>query len=142
MLDQQVYGYELGTVLSDLIAECEKTGDYVINVVEARLGAARNAIRYQGLQIDTDARRVSVDGVIVPFTKPEYDLLKLLMENPGVSYSREQLTAAVWPDDTLATSRTVDACMTRLRRKIGSYADHIGFSDDGFMFQEDSNRMA
>ena len=37
-LDQQAYGYELGTVLSDLIEECEKTGDYVINVVEARLG--------------------------------------------------------------------------------------------------------
>ena len=37
-LDQNIYTYELGTVLSDLIAECEKTGDYVINVVEARMG--------------------------------------------------------------------------------------------------------
>ena len=37
-LDQNAYTYELGTVLSDLIAECEKTGDYVINVVEARMG--------------------------------------------------------------------------------------------------------
>jgi len=141
-LDQQVYGYELGTVLSDLIAECEKAGDYVINVVEARLGAARNAIRYQGLQIDTDARRVSVDGVIVPFTKPEYELLKRLMENPGVSFTREQLISGIWTDDSLATARTVDANVSRIRRKIGAYANHIGFSDDGFVFQEDSNRMA
>ena len=141
-LDQQVYGYELGTVLSDLIAECEKAGDYVINVVEARLGAARNAIRYQGLQIDTDARRVSVDGVIVPFTNPEYELLKRLMENPGVSYTREQLISGIWTDDSLATARTVDATVSRIRRKIGAYANHIGFSDDGFVFQEDSNRMA
>jgi len=37
-LDNKEYSYELGTVLSDLIAECEKTGDYVMNVVEARLG--------------------------------------------------------------------------------------------------------
>ena len=37
-LDHQVYSYELGNVMSDLIAECEKTGDYIINVVEARLG--------------------------------------------------------------------------------------------------------
>ena len=37
-LDRQAYSYELGTVLSDLISECEKTGDYVINVVEARMG--------------------------------------------------------------------------------------------------------
>ena len=37
-LDRQAYSYELGTVFNDLIAECEKAGDYVINVVEARLG--------------------------------------------------------------------------------------------------------
>lgn len=37
-LDRQAYSYELGTVLGDLIAECEKAGDYIINVVEARLG--------------------------------------------------------------------------------------------------------
>ena len=43
-LDQQVYGYDLGTVLSDLIAECEKTGDYIINVVEARLGLGYDAL--------------------------------------------------------------------------------------------------
>ena len=37
-LDKQTYSYYLGTVLIDLISECEKTGDYIINVVEARLG--------------------------------------------------------------------------------------------------------
>ena len=37
-LDKQVYSYELGAVLNDLIDECEKTGDYIVNVVEARLG--------------------------------------------------------------------------------------------------------
>ncbi|MCR5760110.1 MAG: Na/Pi cotransporter family protein [Bacteroidales bacterium] len=35
-LDRQEYSYELGTVLNDLVGECEKTGDYIINVVEAR----------------------------------------------------------------------------------------------------------
>ena len=38
-LDSQTYSYELGTVLGDLISECEKAGDYVINVVEARLAS-------------------------------------------------------------------------------------------------------
>ncbi len=37
-LDKNLYSYELGTVLNDLIGECEKAGDYVINVVQARLG--------------------------------------------------------------------------------------------------------
>ena len=46
-LDQQVYDYNLGTVLSDLISECEQTGDYIINVVEARLGT-RADLGYSG----------------------------------------------------------------------------------------------
>ncbi|MBO6096652.1 MAG: Na/Pi cotransporter family protein, partial [Bacteroidales bacterium] len=37
-LDQHVYGYDNGTVFMDLIGECEKSGDYIINVVEARVG--------------------------------------------------------------------------------------------------------
>jgi phosphate:Na+ symporter len=37
-LDNHIYGYDASTVYMDLIAEFEKTGDYVINVVEARLG--------------------------------------------------------------------------------------------------------
>jgi Na+/phosphate symporter len=37
-LDNHAYGYDDGTVFNDLIVECEKTGDYIINVAEARLG--------------------------------------------------------------------------------------------------------
>ena len=40
-LDEQAYGYGTGSVFSDLINECEKTGDYIINVVEARLGLTK-----------------------------------------------------------------------------------------------------
>ena len=41
-LDKHVYGYDNGTVFMDLIGECEKTGDYVINVVEARVGESHD----------------------------------------------------------------------------------------------------
>ena len=41
-LDQRLYGYNNGTVFMDLIGECEKTGDYIINVVEARLGESHD----------------------------------------------------------------------------------------------------
>ena len=37
-LDKNLYSYELGTVLNDLIGDCEKAGDYIINVVQARMG--------------------------------------------------------------------------------------------------------
>jgi len=41
-IDDHVYGYANGTVFMDLINECERTGDYIMNVVEARLGAAKH----------------------------------------------------------------------------------------------------
>ncbi|MBO4467148.1 MAG: Na/Pi cotransporter family protein [Bacteroidales bacterium] len=41
-LDQHLYGYDNGNVFMDMISECEKTGDYIINVVEARVGEAHD----------------------------------------------------------------------------------------------------
>jgi len=41
-LDKHEYGYDNGTVFMDLIGECEKTGDYIINVVEARVGESHD----------------------------------------------------------------------------------------------------
>ena len=41
-VDNHEYSYEAGTVFMDMINECEKTGDYIINVLEARLGVDHN----------------------------------------------------------------------------------------------------
>ena len=41
-LDKHLYGYDNGTVFMDLINECEKSGDYIINVVEARVGESHD----------------------------------------------------------------------------------------------------
>ena len=127
-LDARLYGYDKGTVFADLIGECEKTGDYIINVVEARLGAVKKALRFRGIQIDPHAKRVSIDGESVAFAKGEYELLKLFLEHPGRLFSNEEILAAIWPDDVLANVRTVDAAISRLRKKIGPYADNIAAS--------------
>jgi phosphate:Na+ symporter len=37
-VNNQVYTYAEGTIYIDLVNECEKLGDYVVNVVEARMG--------------------------------------------------------------------------------------------------------
>ena len=138
-LDNRVYSYDNGTVYLDLVNELEKVGDYVLNVTEARLGVVRNGIRFKGLQLDTDSKRVIVDSTAVPFTKTEYELLRLFMENPNKVFSRDELLAEVWPDDVIVTSRTVDVNITRIRKKIGQYASHLtthaGF---GYSFQEEA----
>ena len=80
---------------------------------------------------------MTVDGNPVSFTKTEYELLKLFMMNRGIVYSREELLQAIWPDDVIVTTRTVDVNITRIRKKIEPYADYLttraGF---GYSFQE------
>ncbi len=135
-LDAREYGYDLGTVFSDLIGECEKTGDYIINVVEARLGAVRNGIRFRGLQIDPDARAVTMDGNAIELTEHEYNLLKCFLENLGTTFTAEQLHKKCWSENTVTNDRVVESYIGRLRRKIGPYAENLITKEgEGYLFQ-------
>ena len=82
-----------------------KTGDYIINVVEARLGAVRNGIRFRGLQIDPDAKEVTVDGEAVDLSIHEYNLLKLFLENVGDTFTAEDLHKQCWSENTATNVR-------------------------------------
>lgn len=116
------YSYALGTHYIDIIASAEKLADYVMNVVEARLG--RPQLSYRGLVLNIDRKTVMVDGSEAQLTRTEFQLLRLLLEHPGELYSRQQLMANVW-HDVVVSDRTVDVSITRLRKKLGTYATNI-----------------
>ena len=80
---------------------------------------------YQGITVNLDRKTVSIDGEEVPFTKTEFELLKLLLEEKGRVFSRQELIERVWPKDVLVLDRTVDVNITRLRKKIGRFAKCI-----------------
>lgn len=82
-------------------------------------------ISYQGLLLNLDKKSVSVDGEDVPFTKTEFELLRLLLEERGRVFSRQELIDRVWPKDVLVLDRTVDVNITRMRKKIGRFAKCI-----------------
>ncbi len=82
-------------------------------------------ISYQGLVLNLDKKTVSVDGNDVPFTKTEFELLRLLLEERGRVFSRQELIDRVWPKDVLVLDRTVDVNITRMRKKIGPFAKCI-----------------
>lgn len=82
-------------------------------------------IKYQGLVLNLDKKSVTVDGVAVPFTKTEFELLHLLLEERGRVFSRQELIDRVWPKDVLVLDRTVDVNITRMRKKIGKFAKCI-----------------
>jgi DNA-binding response OmpR family regulator len=71
-----------------------------------------------GLTLDRPRRRLVVRGTEVELTKQEFDLLLLLASRPGIVFSRAALLQQVWHEDTFVTERTVDAVISRLRRKV------------------------
>ena len=58
-------------------------------------------------------------------TKKEFEILALLLRNRGVIFSRMDILQRVWSDEVIVLDRTIDVNITRLRRKIGRYGDHI-----------------
>lgn len=82
-------------------------------------------ISYQGLVLNLDKKTVSINGENVPFTKTEFELLRLLLEEKGRVFSRQELIDRVWPKDVLVLDRTVDVNITRMRKKIGPFAKCI-----------------
>lgn len=82
-------------------------------------------IKYETLEMNLDKKTVKVDNEDISFTKTEYELLKLLLNERGRVFSRQELIDRVWPSDVLVLDRTVDVNITRLRKKIGPYSKNI-----------------
>ncbi len=70
------------------------------------------------IQLDTGARAAWKDGEPVELTAKEFDLMELLMRNPGRVYSRENLLNVVWGYEYIGDFRTVDVHIRRLREKL------------------------
>lgn len=70
------------------------------------------------LSLDTERRTAFRDGVEVDLTVKEFDLMEMLMRNPGKVYSRESLLDLIWGFDYQGDIRTVDVHIRRLREKL------------------------
>jgi DNA-binding response OmpR family regulator len=58
------------------------------------------------------------DGNALELTRKEYDILALLVQNPGKIYPRSEILSRVWGNDVIVTERTVDVTIARIRRKL------------------------
>ena len=96
-----------------------------------------NVLNVDGLCLDLEFKRCTIDGEEVKLTRKEYELLVYLISHRGKICSREQILARVWSDEVVVLDRTIDVNITRLRSKIGAYGSYIvtrsGF---GYGFQD------
>ncbi len=78
----------------------------------------KNKLKVKDLVIEFDSRRVFIAGKEANLTAKEFDLLELLLKNPGKVYSRENLLDTIWGYEYPGDARTVDVHVRRLREKI------------------------
>lgn len=84
-----------------------------------------NQLVVDGLCLDLEFKRCTVDGEEVRLARKEFELLAYLIKHRGKICSREQILSRVWSDEVVVLDRTIDVNITRLRSKIGVYGSYI-----------------
>lgn len=79
------------------------------------------------LSIDLTGHEVHLDGVVVPLTRTEFDLLAALSAQPNRAFTREALVRAVWGENWYGDEHLVDVHIGHLRRKLGDDASQPRF---------------
>ncbi len=94
-------------------------------VLAADRSAGEELVSYGGLTLNAVARLATVDGQPLDLTRTEFDLLYLLLRNPGRAFSRSYLLDTVWGENYVAGDRSVDNAVLRLRKKLGPLEDAV-----------------
>jgi DNA-binding response OmpR family regulator len=76
-------------------------------------------LRFEGIEIDRDAKSVEVDGKRVELTSMEFELLVILAKRAGKKVSRDEILNELRGIDAAILTRSVDIMVSRLRQKIG-----------------------
>ena len=71
-----------------------------------------------GIELDDRAKSVSLDGEPVNLTPTEYEILKLLMQNPGKVFSPKALYQTIWNETPLGCENTLAVHIRHIREKI------------------------
>lgn len=95
-----------------------------VKAVLRRYSTAREAVNQSsvivigGIELDDDKKTVSSEGEPVTVTPKEYDILHLLMRNPGKVFSSKEIYQLVWKDIPLGPEGTVAVHIRHLREKL------------------------
>jgi len=85
----------------------------------------KDELKYKNLTLNIKKHAVAVDGTPVILTLKEFELLRTLLENQGIVFTREQLLSSVWGYDFEGGTRTVDVHVQTLRQKLSDNSEII-----------------
>ncbi len=90
----------------------------VANMLKRAYKSEMNKIVYENYSVDKEKRIVSTASEEIRLTALEFDLLILLLENLGKSFTRDEILNSVWGTDYFGSDRVVDDLVRRLRAKM------------------------
>ena len=101
----------------------------------------KKLISTHGLEIGLETKTVKKYGIPIEMSLKEFELLKLLAENPGKVYSRDVLLEKIWSYEYIGETRTVDVHIRHIRKKIEEDDSNPMFIKTvrgfGYKFRED-----
>ena len=97
----------------------------IIGRFDSKMKIGLQILSYDKLIINLEKKQVLLEEREIRFTKKEFEILKLFLENRNRLFTREELLKRVWSDEAFVLSRTIDVNITRIRRKIGRYEKNI-----------------
>jgi DNA-binding response OmpR family regulator len=116
----KLLGLEIGA--DDYVTKPFSVAELVARVralLRRSTGTVRERVLELGpLRIDPARRTAEREGVLVPLTSLEFDLLYFLASRPGRVFTREALMEQVWGSDRVVDDRSIDSLVSRLRRKL------------------------
>ena len=133
--DDMVSGLRLGA--DDYIAKPFSMKNVIARVEAVMRRVRPDARRESGVVCDRRTLTCIVDGNTVKLPRKEFEILSLLLDNPGRIFTREELMKRIWPENVVVVDRSVDVHITRIRSKIAPYGKHIvSRSGYGYGWQE------
>jgi len=97
----------------------------VVRRINSKKGPSIEVISYDRLNLNLTNKQVILEGEEIRFTRKEFEILKLLIENKNRLFTREELLSRIWSVEAFVLSRTIDVNITRIRKKIGPYEKNI-----------------
>jgi DNA-binding response OmpR family regulator len=125
--------------INELIARIKA----VLKRSSAGTETGRSILKTGTLELDRKMKRLVIGGEIIELTRKEFEILSLLVENPGKIFSREDILEIIWTRDVIVTDRTVDVNIARIRTKLGPFSPYLkNKTGYGYYFEPETDLIS